>query len=144
LDNPSLIYPGQRIGIGGGGGMGGGSFFAPENFDMLEASMMQAADGVGLAAESASGIVDDMTTAVDTLASGIEGVFSRSYQLPVELVISGAGIIGQLVAAAVAANGGTVPGGSANTGRSGSGGRNSGSSGSARPVNTSNAIGGGI
>jgi hypothetical protein len=137
VDNPSFIRAGETLNWGGGG-MGGGSFFAPENFDMLEQSMMQGADAVDAAAGSASGIVDDMTTAVDTLAAGIEGVFGRTYQLPVELVISGAGIIGQLVAAAVQANGGTTPGSSGNTGRSNTG------SGTRGTVNTANAIGGGV
>jgi hypothetical protein len=110
--------------------MGGGGFFAPENFDMLEQSMMQAET-------SASNISDEMQTAADTLQSGVDAVFGKTYQLPIELVVSGAGIIGQLVAAAVAGNGGTVPGSSTNTGRSATG---SGT----RGVRTSNAIGGGV
>jgi hypothetical protein len=113
VDNPSFIRSGQTLNWGGGG-MGGGGFFAPENFDMLEQSMMQAET-------SASNISDEMQTAADTLQSGVDAVFGKTYQLPIELVISGAGIIGQLVAAAVGANGGTVPGSSTNTGRSSAG-----------------------
>jgi hypothetical protein len=125
VDNPSFIRAGETLNWGGGG-MGGGSFFAPENFDMLEQSMMQGADAVDAAAGSASGIVDDMTTAVDTLAAGIEGVFGRTYQLPVELVVSGAGVLGALIAAAVQANGGTAPGTSNFNSRGGSSGSSSG------------------
>jgi LysM repeat protein len=143
LDNPSLIYPGQRIGIGGGGGMGGGSYFAPENFDMLESSMMQAETSSGTIVDNATLAADTLaegfTSAVDGLASGLAGIAANGVQIPIELVISGAGIIGQLVAAAVSANGGATPGASGNTGRSSSP-RNS----NAGVVNTSNAIGGGI
>jgi hypothetical protein len=68
-----------------------------------------------------------MTTAVDTLAAGIEGVFGKTYQLPVELVITGGGMLGQLIAAAVQANGGVTPGTSNYNSRGGgSGSRNDG------------------
>jgi LysM repeat protein len=89
-------------------------------------AVLQAADSITTAADSATGITDDMTTAVDTLSAGIESVFGKTYQLPIELVVSGAGILGQLIAAVVNGNGGTTPGSSGNTGRSNAGSRNDG------------------
>jgi hypothetical protein len=80
------------------------------------------------AATSSTTISDNMTTAADTLQSGIDAVFGKSYQLPIELVISAVGkdVLSQLIASIVQGNGGTVPGSSTNTGRSNAGSRNDG------------------
>jgi hypothetical protein len=134
IANPSMIYAGQTY-----GSTGGGELTQVSHYAAMDDAASNISSSMADAESSASNIADDMTAAVDVLASGIEGVFGRTYQLPVELVISGAGIIGQLVAAAVSANGGATPGASANTGRS-SAPRNS----NAGVVNTSNAIGGGV
>ena len=96
-----------------------GTFGSPGG-DLVQITQ-DAADNVAEAADNATGITDEMTTAVDTLSAGIEGVFSRTYQLPVELVISGGGVLAQLIAAAVSGAGGTTPGTSQNTGRSATG-----------------------
>lgn len=133
LSNPSLIVPGQELSWGGGGAGG-----------LTQLNRFAAADDIATAMSdaetSASNITDSMQTAAETLQSGIDAVFGKSYQLPIELVISGGGILAQLIAAAVGANGGTVPGSTNNPGRSNAGTRN----GSNRPVNTSAAIGGGV
>jgi hypothetical protein len=134
ISDPSMIYAGQTY-----GSTGGGELTQVSHYAAMDDAAANISSSMADAESSASSIADDMTAAVDVLASGIEGVFGKTYQLPVELVISGAGIIGQLVAAAVSANGGATPGASANTGRSSSP-RNSNSG----AVNTSNAIGGGI
>jgi hypothetical protein len=75
--------------------------------------------------------------AVDTFSAALETLAANAIKVPVEFVITNGGLLGQLVAAAVGANGGTVPGSSTNTGRSATG---SGT----RGVRTSNAIGGGV
>jgi len=98
-----------------------GTFGSPGG-DLVQITQ-DAADNMLEAADNAGGITDEMTTAVDTLATGIEGVFSRTYQLPIELVVSGGGVLAQLIAAAVQGNGGTTPGQSVFTGKSGSSGK---------------------
>ena len=98
-----------------------GTFGMAGGGDLVQITQ-DAADNVAEAATNATGITDEMTTAVDTLAAGVEGVFSRTYQLPIELVISGGGVLAQMIAAAVAGSGGgTVPGTSPHTGRSATG-----------------------
>lgn len=100
--------------------MPAGTFGMAGGGDLVQVTQ-DAADNIAKAADNATGVTDEMSTAVDTLSSGIEGVFSKTYQLPIELVISGGGILGQLIAAAVAGNGGTTPGSTQNGGRSNAG-----------------------
>jgi hypothetical protein len=113
ISDPSMIYAGQTY-----GSTGGGELTQVSHYAAMDDAASNISSSMADAESSASSIADDMTAAVDVLASGIEGVFGKTYQLPVELVISGAGIIGQLVAAAVTANGGATPGATGNSGRS--------------------------
>jgi hypothetical protein len=121
ISDPSMIYAGQTY-----GSTGGGELTQVSHYAAMDDAASNISSSMADAESSASSIADDMTAAVDTLATGIEGVFGRTYQLPVELVVSGAGVLGALIAAAVQANGGTAPGTSNFNSRGGSSGSSSG------------------
>jgi hypothetical protein len=143
LDNPSMIYPGQQINIGGAGG---GMQFG------YDPSMIGNAGDVGAETDRQAQVAADsyqyhlegaFTSAVDTFTSLLNNAAAHVVQVPIEFVIQNGGFLNTLfagaVAAAVSANGGATPGATGNSGRSSTP-RNS----NAGVVNTSNAIGGGI
>jgi LysM repeat protein len=139
LDNPSLIYPGQQIGIGGAGG---GMQFG------YDPSMIGNAGDVGAETDRQAQVAADsyqyhlegaFTSAVDTFTSLLNNAAAHVVQVPIEFVLANGGALNTLLSGAIAAivqgNGGTAPGASGNTGRS----RNN-----TPVVNTAGAIGGGI
>jgi LysM repeat protein len=143
LDNPSLIYPGQQIGIGGAGG---GMQFG------YDPSMIGNAGDVGAETDRQAQVAADsyqyhlegaFTSAVDTFTSLLNNAAAHVVQVPIEFVLLNGGAFNTLLAGAIAtvtaANGGATPGATGNSGRSSSP-RNSNSG----AVNTANAIGGGI
>jgi hypothetical protein len=99
-------------------GMAAGGYFAPEMFDPLEASMLQAETSMANIAEDGAGLADDMQTATDKLAEGVDNVFSKRYTLELDLSVLGKDKLSQLIAELVNGAGGVTPGTSPRTGRS--------------------------
>jgi hypothetical protein len=125
LSNPSLIMPGQNINIGGGAG---GLQFGWDQSMIGNAGDVQAAtdDRAQQMGDSYQyNLERGFEGAVDTFGAALEELATTTVKVPVEFVITNGGLLGQLIAAVVNANGGTVPGSSANGGRSGAGTRGS-------------------
>jgi len=118
ISNPNMIIAGQSYSGGGGGELVQSQFWA-EHAESAAGSLSEAEI-------SAEGIADDMATATDTLQSGVDAVFGKTYTLNIDL-----SALAGLIAAAVAGNGGITPGSSNFTSRGSTGA--GGGSGAARP-----------